>query len=49
MLGAETETMADYKPTKGGKVIQKAGRGTPGLSGEDTKESLRFGRVIEAG
>jgi hypothetical protein len=36
-VGAETERMADYKPTRRGKVIQKAGRDSLGVPRDDTK------------
>jgi hypothetical protein len=40
--------MAYYKPTRRGKVVQKAGRDSLGVPREDIKKRLRFGRVVEA-
>jgi hypothetical protein len=48
-VGAETERMADCKPTRRGKVVQTEGRDILGVSKEDTKDTLMFGRVVEAG
>jgi hypothetical protein len=48
-VGAETERMADCKPTRREKVVQKAGRDSLRMPREDPKESLSIGRVVEAG
>ena len=45
---AETERFANCRPTKREKVIQKAGKDSLGVPIEDPKESLSFGRMIEA-
>jgi hypothetical protein len=36
--GAETETLPDWKPTKGGKVVQKVGKDSPGVPRSDAEE-----------
>jgi len=46
--GAETERMADCKPTRREKVVQKAGRDILRVPREDTKDRLRFDRVVGA-
>ena len=45
---AETERFANCKPTKREKVNQKAGKDSLGVPIEDPKESLSFGRMVEA-
>jgi hypothetical protein len=47
--GAKIEGFADFKPTNREKVVQKAGRDSLWVPREDIEESLRFGRVVEAG
>ena len=46
---ADTQTFAYFKPTKRQKVIQKVGMVSLEVPREGLKESLRFGRVVEAG
>lgn len=36
-MGAETETLPDYKPTRLQKVVQKVGKGSSWLPREITK------------
>jgi hypothetical protein len=45
---AETERFANCRSTKREKVIQKAEKDSLGVPIEDPKESLNFGRMIEA-
>jgi hypothetical protein len=47
-ISAETERFANCRPTKREKVIQKAGKDSLGVPIEDPKESLSFGRMVEA-
>jgi hypothetical protein len=47
--GAETEKLVNFRPTKRQKVVQKAERDSLGVPREDSKDSLRFDRVVEAG
>jgi hypothetical protein len=47
--GAKTEGFANSNPTNREKVVQKTGRDSLWVPKEDPKESLRFGRVVEAG
>ena len=47
-VGAETEKMADCKPARRGKVVQKAGRDSLRVPREDIEDSLRFDRVVGA-
>jgi hypothetical protein len=44
----ETERFANCKPTKREKVVQKAGKDSLGVSREDLKENLKFGKIVEA-
>jgi hypothetical protein len=46
---AKTERFADFKPTRREKVVQKARCDSLRVPREDTKDSLRFGRVVEVG
>ena len=45
---AETERFTNCKPTKRETVIQKAGIDSLGVPIEGPKESLSFGRMVEA-
>ena len=47
-IGAETEALPDYKPTRLQKVVQKVGKGISQLPREDTTEFERSGGVVEA-
>jgi hypothetical protein len=48
-IGAQRETLPEYKPSRWQKVVQRVGKDSLGVPKEDAKESLMFGRVVEAG
>jgi len=47
-ISAETERFANCRPIKREKVVQKAGKDSLEVPIEDPKESLSFGRMVEA-